>query len=61
MKFFTPTVVAVLALLVGAGLAVMGVYLLAGPGWALIASAVPMLLLSIIIFRGMQRAQQIPG
>ena len=61
MKLFTPTMVAMFALLLAALLAIVGVYLLAGLGWALIASAVPLLLLAVIIFRGMQRAQQIPG
>lgn len=54
----TPPLLALLALLAGSGLAVAGVYLLAGTGWALIAGAVPLLLLAATILRGLARAQQ---
>lgn len=60
MKYLTPHVAALLALLVGAGLAIAGVYQLAGLGWALIAGALPPLLLVGIILRGLNRAQQNP-
>lgn len=61
MNFLNPIAVAVLVLLVGTGLAVAGVYLLAGPGWALIAGALPFLVFALVIFRGVRRAQQVPG
>lgn len=60
MKHLSPPVAALLALLVGAGLAIAGVYRLAGLGWALITGAVPPLLLAMIILRGLYRAQQKP-
>lgn len=60
MKPITPQAAALLALLTGAGLAIAGVYLLAGLGWALIAGAVPLLLLAATILRGLHRAQQNP-
>lgn len=53
-----PILIALLAVVLGAGLAIAGVYLLAGPGWALIAGAVPPLLLALIILRGLHRAKQ---
>jgi len=49
----TPHAVASLALLAGVGLAVAGVYVLAGLGWALLAGAVPFLLLSAMLIRGL--------
>ena len=49
MKHLTPQAAALLALLAGAGL-----------GWALIAGAVPLLLLAATILRGLHRAQQNP-
>ena len=55
----TPPVLAALLLLAGCGLAVAGVYLLAGTGWALIVGAVPLLLLASTILRGLSRAQQV--
>lgn len=60
MKHLTPQAAALLALLAGAGLAIAGVYRLAGLGWALIAGAVPLLLLAATILRGLHRAQQNP-
>lgn len=60
MKHLTPQAAALLALLVGSGLAIAGVYQLAGLGWALIAGAVPLLLLAATILRGLHRAQQNP-
>jgi hypothetical protein len=38
----------------GAGLAVAGVYVLVGAGWALIAGAVPCLLLTAVLVRGLR-------
>lgn len=61
MNVFTPTVIAMLALLMAALLAVMGVYLLVGLGWSLIAGAVALSVLAMILFRGIYRAQQISG
>lgn len=49
----TPLGVACLALLAGIGLAVSGVYVLAGLGWALIAGAVPLFGLSAALLRGL--------
>lgn len=46
---------AALALLGGIGLGVAGIYLIAGAGWALISSSVPLLLLAAIIIRGLLR------
>lgn len=60
MKHLTPPLLALLALLTGCGMAVSGVYLLAGIGWALLAAAVPLLLFAMIILRGLKRAQQNP-
>lgn len=54
----TPTpwalITACLSLLLGAVLIVAGVYVLAGVGWSLIAGAVPCLLLSAVILRGLR-------
>lgn len=55
-----PILIAFLALGLGAALCIAGVYLLAGLGWALIAGAVPLLMLAATILRGMHRAQQTP-
>lgn len=61
MKPISPHAVAALALLLAAGLAIAGVYLLAGLGWALIAGAVPLLLFALTILRGLHRAKQNPS
>jgi hypothetical protein len=37
----------------GCALAVTGTYLLAGPGWALVLSALPFVVLSVVIMRGL--------
>lgn len=54
----TPTpwaaITACLSLLGALGLLVGGVYTLVGPGWAMIAGAVPCLLLSAVILRGLK-------
>jgi hypothetical protein len=47
-------VTACLSLLASFGLIVGGVYVLAGLGWALVAGAVPCLLLSAVIVRGLK-------
>lgn len=43
---------AVVAMFLGAGLSVTGVYILAGTGWALLAGAFSCFVLSAVIFRG---------
>lgn len=53
----SPHSVATVALLAGIGLAVSGVYVLTGAGWALLAGAVPLLLLSAVLIRGLLRAR----
>ena len=55
-----PIHIVLLASVLGAGLAIAGVYQLAGLGWTLIAGAVPLLLLAAIIMRGLRRAQENP-
>lgn len=45
--------VSCLALVAGSGLAVGGVYELAGPGWALLAGAAPCFIVSWLILRGL--------
>lgn len=51
----SPPAVAISSFAAGSGLAVAGVYQLAGPGWALIAGAIPLLLLSAVLMRGLVR------
>jgi hypothetical protein len=41
-------------LAIGSSMAVAGVFILAGTGWALIAGSVPIVLLALTIFRGMK-------
>lgn len=52
----SPTAIAIYCALAGSGLAVAGVYLLCGTGWALLAASIPLLLLAVILFRGLLRA-----
>ncbi len=52
-----PSVVATVTLLAGVGLVIAGVYILVGIGWTLLAGAVPCLLLSAVLIRGMMRAE----
>lgn len=52
-----PTGAAILCLFLGGALAVVGVYLLAGRGWACIAASVPFLALGFILTRGLARAE----
>jgi len=49
-------VVALVSALLGSGLAVAGVYLLFGVGWALLAGALPLLMLAGAMFRGLKHA-----
>lgn len=53
-----PAGAAILCLFLGCTLAVGGVYLLAGRGWALIAAATPLLILGLVIARGIARTPQ---
>lgn len=48
-----PAFVALVSLFTGGGLIVGGIYILAGIGWAMIASAAPLLLLAVVLFRGL--------
>ena len=50
---FSPQTVAVASFLAGSGLAVAGVYILFGSGWALLAGAVPFLILAVTLIRGL--------
>lgn len=47
--------VALILLALGASMAVAGVYILFGTGWALIAGAVPVIALAATILRGLKR------
>lgn len=58
---FTAMVVMILFGLLGWGLVTAGVFVLWGLGWALIAGAVPPILVAFVLYRGMSRAQQIAG
>ena len=51
-----PAFVATASLLSGIGLAVAGVFLLCGLAWALLAGAVPLLLLAAVLMRGLLNA-----
>ena len=51
----TTITIALTSLAAGSALAVAGIYLLAGAGWALLAAAVPMCLLGAILVRGVVR------
>lgn len=55
MTLNIPATVAVGSAVAGLAASVTGVYLLAGPGWALIAVSVPLLGVSAITFRGLLR------
>lgn len=48
----TPGFLAFAALLCGGGLAIAGVHILAGFGWAMIAAAVPLLAAGAVLLRG---------
>jgi hypothetical protein len=52
-----PAHVAALTFSAGVGLAVAGVQVLAGTGWALIAGAVPLLLVAGVLIRGLLHVQ----
>ncbi len=51
----SPAKIATASALAGTGMAVAGVYLLAGLGWALLAAAAPLLLLAAVLMRGLLR------
>ena len=44
-----------IALLFGAALAIGGVYILAGGGWAMVAASAPCFLLAAVLLRGLTR------
>lgn len=46
-------------LVIGAILIVIGVYLLAGPGWAAIAAGAPLCVFGVVITRGLLSGRQI--
>ncbi len=52
-----PIVIAAICAVTGIGMAVAGVYVLAGIGWALLAAAAPMLMLAAVLTRGLLRVQ----
>lgn len=52
-----PQTTAVAASAAGAAMAIAGVYLLAGPGWALIAGSVACFGLAAALFRGLTHAE----
>lgn len=53
-----PQTAAVASTLAGTAMAIAGVYMLAGPGWALIAGAVACFGLAAALFRGLTHAEQ---
>jgi hypothetical protein len=55
MKLNLPITVAAVASLLGLGLAVGGVYVLAGLGWSLVTAAVPFTMLAAVLIRGLTR------
>lgn len=57
MSINPPLALGLTSAVVGAGLAVGGVFLLAGTGWAMLAAAVPLLGLAVVTFRGLMRVQ----
>ncbi len=57
MPNITPAFVAFMSLLVGVGMSITGVYLLAGIGWAVLIGASPFLLLAFALIRGLLRVQ----
>lgn len=57
MTLSLPVTVAIGSAVAGAGLAVGGVFVLAGAGWAMLAAAVPLAGLSAVTFRGLMRGE----
>lgn len=55
MKINLPVTVAVASAVAGVGLAVGGVFVLAGAGWAMLTGALPLIGISMITFRGLMR------
>lgn len=49
-------IIAAIAMSAGVAAGVAGVYILLGSGWALIAGAIPLLMLGGVMFRGALRA-----
>lgn len=52
-----PIILLVVMLVTGASCLVAGVFLLSGPGWALIAAAVQCLVIAVVLVRGLRRTQ----
>lgn len=48
-----PSIIAAASLLLGIGLIVGAVFIMAGTAWAMVAGAVPCLLFAAVIWRGM--------
>ncbi len=49
-------VTALLFALIGTGLAVAGIFMLFGAGWAMLAAALPLIVLSGVLLRGLKHA-----
>lgn len=54
---FDATGAAILCLFLGCALAVYGVLLLAGRGWACVAASVPLVVVGLVLARGVVRAE----
>jgi hypothetical protein len=57
MNKLPPSAAALLALVLGAALAIGGVYVLAGSGWAMLAASVPCFGLAGAILRGVRHVE----
>lgn len=53
----SPIVVALVSALLGCASLLAGVYLLAGPGWALVGGGLSFLVFALVILRGLGRAE----
>lgn len=56
-----PLIIGALALTIGTGLAIGGVFMLAGAGWAMVAGSVPCLILGAVVCRGLLIAERFEG
>lgn len=59
MRNLSPITYAAAALTVASALAVAGVFLLAGAGWAMVVAAVPFLLFGLVVLRGAVEAENL--
>lgn len=57
MNKLPPPAAALLALVLGAALAIGGVYVLAGAGWAMLAGSAPCFGLAGVILRGVRHVE----